>query len=222
MKNIGKALKLYLKITFNPVIVIFCVIITGGILLAAALSPETPDGEDYMNMIGAVGFRQIAILAFCTLGSTTMSRNKWFASLPYAKTLFTVIPALISSVISLIYYIGAVAVAAIFWVPAAVSDLLIFDPLNSAMMCLAVSAIGKPKLEWIFFVCILFIGTQQIVLPHISVTAHGLGLPVPTAAVIGGLIYIAGIALSLVITNIWWKNCDHTYRRYDNIVKVNI
>ena len=221
MKNIGKALKLYLKITFNPFVVAFCVFIMVAILVAAAVSPESPDGKDYMKMIGAVGFRQISVLGFCILGGTTMTRNKWFASLPFAKTLFTVIPVLVSSVISLIYYIAAVIVAVLFWEPAALSDLLIFDPINSAVMCLAVSGIGKPKLEWIYFICILFMGTQQFILPNISLTAHGLGLPLPTAGIIGALIYIAGIALSLLITNIWWKSCDHTYRGNANIVKVN-
>ena len=221
MKSIGKALKLYLKITFNPIVAAFGIFIMIALLIAAAVSPEAPDSEGYMSMIGSVGFGQIGIAAFCLFGSITMSRNKWFASLPFAKVLFTVIPVIVSSVISLIYYNAAITIAALCWEQTALSDLLIFVPINSAVMCLAVSAIGKPKLEWIYLICVLFLGTQQAVLPNISATAHGLGLQVLTAGIIGGLIYIAGIAISLLITALWWKKCDHTYRGNVNIIKIN-
>ena len=212
MKNIGKALKLYLKITFNPIVAAFGIFIMAGLLTAAAVYPETPDSEDYMNMIGAVGFGQISSLIFFLFGSIAMSRNKYFSSLPYAKQLFTVIPTLAAAAVSLIYYAAAVTIAALCWEPAGLSDLLVFLPLNSIAICLAVSAIGKPKLEWVYLICILFLGTEQVVFPNISLTAHGLGLPMLVAGITGGLIYIAGIALTLFITNLWWKNCDHIYR----------
>ena len=222
MKELGKALKLYLKISFNPIVGGFGLFVMAALLIAAALSPETPDSEDYMSMIAAVGFGQIGIAVICLFGSITMARNKFFASLPFAKTLFTAVPMIVSAVLSLIYYNAAVTVAALCWEPAALSDLLIFVPLDSAVMCLAVSAIGKPKLEWIYLICILFIGTEQAALPNISLTAHGLGLPVMTAGIIGALIYIAGIAVTLIIMNIWWKRSDHIYRGNNTYIKTNI
>ena len=222
MKNFGKALKLYLKISFNPIVSAFGVLIMFALLIAAAVSPETPDSEDYMSMIASVGFGQIGIAVFCLFGSITMSRNKWFASLPFAKTLFTVVPLVIAAVMSLIYYNAAVTVAVFCWERAALSDLLVFLPIDSVVIWLAVSAIGKPKLEWIYLICVLSLGTQQVALPNISATMHGLGLSVTAAGIIGGLIFIAGIALTLLITTLWWKNCDHTYRGNANYIKTNI
>ena len=212
MKNFGKALKLYLKVLFNPLLTLFSAVIIVGILIAAVHEPEVPESDEYMSMIGSVGFGQIGIAVFCLFGSITISRNKWFASMPFAKTLFTVIPVIVSSVISLIYYNAAVTIAALCWEQQALSDLLIFVPINSAVMCLAISAIGKPKLEWIYLICILFLGTQQFVLPNISATKHGFGLPLVISAFIGLMIFIVGIAVSLFISDTWWRKCDHVHR----------
>lgn len=222
MKNFGKALKLYLKISFNPITLFFGIFIMAALLVAAAVSPEAPESGEYMNMIASVGFGQISATLFFLFGSIAVSRNKYFSSLPFAKLLFTVIPTLSAAAVSLIYYNAAVTIAALCWEQPALSDLLVFLPINSAVVCLAVSVIGKAKLEWVYLICILCLSVQQIALPNINATAHGLGLPVLASGIIGGLIYLAGIAVSLLITALWWKNCDHTYRGNINIVNNNI
>ena len=222
MKNFGKALKLYLKMTLNPIVSGFGVFIMLIILIVAALLPDSPDSEDYMSMIASVGFGQIGIAVICLSGSITICRNKLFASLPFAKTLFTVVPVVVPAVLSLIYCNAVITIAALCWEPAGMSDILVFAPLNGVVICLAVSAIGKSKFEWIYLVSILFLSAEEILLPNISITAHGLGLPVIAAAVIGALIFIAGIALTLLITNLWWKSADRVYRPSNGVAQVEI
>ncbi len=217
MKNFGKALKLYCKVTFNPITVSLGILIMGGLLVGAVMSPETPESSDYMSMIATVGFGQFGIIGCCLLGGTTVSRYRYCASLPFAKTLFTVVPTVFSAVAALIYDNIAVTIAAFCWCEQGLSDILIIAPLNSFIICLAVACFGKPKLEPMYIIPILVLATEQIVLPHISLTEHGFGLPVFISAVIGFLIFIAGVAFTLLIMNIWWEKCDHTYRgNYNN------
>lgn len=222
MKNFGKALKLYLKMTLNPIVSGFGLLIMLVILIVAALLPDSPDSEDYMSIIASVGFGQIGIAAFCLFGSIAISRNKFFTSLPFAKMLFTAVPAVVSATMSLIYFVVVITIAVLCWEPAGLSDILVFVPINSVMICLAVSAIGKPKLEWIYLICVMMLSVQQIALPNIGFTAHGLGLPVIAAAVTGALIFIAGIALTLLITNLWWKSANRVYRPANGGVQVNV
>ena len=212
MKNLVKALKLYLKISFNPIVSTFGILIMVALLIAGVLSPETPESEDYMSMAVSAGFVQIGIAAVFLTGSVSMARNKCYASLPFAKALYTAAPAVASGAVALIYDVAAVTVAALCWSERGLSDILDIAPLNSFMICLAVACIGKQKLEWVYLICVMFLAFEEAVLPNISLTAHGLGLPLTVSAVIGALIFVLGMGLTLVITDIWWKNCDHTYR----------
>ena len=216
MKEFGKALKLYLKVTLNPITAAFGLMLMAMLLVAASLSPETPDSEDYMSMIGTVGFGQLGVVALFIMGISS-SRYKYFASLPFAKTLFTVVPTVCAAAAALIYDNIAITVAAFCWCEQGLSDLLVIAPINSFIICLSIACIGKPKLNILYFIPILIMATEHIVLPNISFTAHGFGLPVLTSAVIGALVFIAGVVLTLVIMNVWWKKCDHIYCGYYKI-----
>lgn len=216
MKRFVKALKLYCKATFNPIIAAVGIFIMGGILIAAAVSPRTPDTDEYMHMMGSVGFGQFGI--FILLGGVnSYTRNKYFAALPFAKTLFTVAPTVLAAVTALVFDNIAITIAAFRWCEQGLSDLLIIAPINSFMICLAVACIGKPKLELLSIIPIFIISTESMVLPNISLFKHGFGLPVTVSSVIGLLIFISGVALTLMIMNIWWKKCDHINQRYYTI-----
>ncbi len=216
MKNFGKALKLYLKVIFNPITSVLGVFIMGALLIMAAVSPETPESDDYMSMLGSVGFGQFGIAVFCLMGNVSGLRYKYYAALPFAKTLITVVPTVCAAIASLIYDGIAITIAAFCWCEQALSDILIIAPINSFIICLAVACVGKPKLELLYLIPMFVMAMETIVLPHISLTAHGFGLPAFTSAVIGVLIFISGIALTLLIMNNWWKKCDHIYRRNYN------
>ena len=222
MKNFGKALKLYLKVSFNPIVSAFGIFIMVGVVAAAVFSPESPENEDYMSMIAAAGFAQIGVGIFFIAGGPSMARNKYYISLPFAKMLFTVIPAVTAAVMSLIYDNVIFAVAAFCWQEQALADIMIIAPVNSFMVCLAVSCMGKPKLEPLYIIPMIILATEHLVLPNISAAAHGFGLPVVTSAVIGFLIFIAGAAVTLLIMNIWWRNSDRVYRRTDIPVQPQI
>ena len=217
MKNSGKALKLYLKVIFNPITTVFGVFIMGALLIMAALSPETPDSDDYMSMLGSVGFGQFGIAVFCLMGSVSGLRYKYYAALPFAKTLLTVVPTVFAAACALIYDCIAVTIAAFCWDEQALSDILVIAPINSFIICLAVACIGKPKLEPLYLIPMLVMAMETVVLPHISFTAHGFGLPVVISGFIGILIFIFGVALTLAIMDLWWKKCDHIYRGNYNV-----
>ena len=212
MKNFGKALKLYLKVIFNPITAALGIFIMGALLIMAAVSPETPDSDDYMSMLGSVGFGQFGIVVLCLMGSVSGLRYKYYAALPFAKTLITVVPTVCAAVAALIYDIVAVTIASFCWCEQALSDILMIAPINSFIICIAVACVGKPKLEILYLIPMFVMAMETIVLPRISLTAHGFGLPVPVSAVIGVLIFISGVALTLLIMSIWWKKCDHIYR----------
>ena len=207
MKNFGKALKMYLKILFNPLLTLLGLIIIVAVTVAAAVSPDTPDSDEYMSMIGSVGFGQIGIVVLF-IEAVSVTRSRFYVSLPYAKTLFTVVPVVCTAAAAFIYDIIALAIAALFWCEQGLSDLLIIAPINSFVICLAVSCSGKPKLEWLYILMFVFLASEQFVLPNISATAHGFGLPAAVSAVISVLVFISGTALTLLITSIWWKKCD--------------
>lgn len=212
MKNFGKALKLYLKISFNPLLTIFGTGIIVAMMISVAAFPETPDSDDYMSMIGSAGFGQIGIVVILLMGTVSITRSRFYSSTPFAKTFITVVPLFCTAVAALIYDIIAITIAALCWCEQGLSDLLIIAPINSFIICLAVSCAGKPKLECLYIIPFVVLAWENIFLNNISVTAHGFGLPVPVSAVIGVLIFAAGIAVTLLILNIWWKKCDHIYR----------
>ena len=212
MKNFGKALKLYLKISFNPLLTIFGTVIIVAMMIAAVTSPETPDSDDYMSMVGSVGFGQIGIVVILLMGTVSITRSRFYSSTPFAKTFITVVPLFCTVVAALIYDIIMITIAALCWCEQGLSDLLIIAPINSFIIGLAVACAGKPKLECLYIIPFVVLAWESIVLKNISVTAHGFGLPVPVSAVIGVLIFAAGIAVTLAIMNIWWKKCDHIYR----------
>ena len=209
MKNFGKALKLYLKVSFNPLLTLFGAVIIVGIMIAAVHEPEVPESDEYMSMISAVSFGQIGILIFFLIGSTSAVRSKFFASLPCSKLLFTVVPTAVTAALTLIYNSIVIAVAALCWEEQALADILIAAPVNSFIICLAVSVLGKPGLEALYAIPVLILATEQLVLPNISATKHGFGLPLIPSAVIGVMIFAAGTAAVLAVLNIWWRRCDH-------------
>ena len=213
MKNFGKALRLYLKVIFNPLLTLFSAVIIVGILIAAVHEPELPESDDYMSMIAATAIGQIGIVVFCLYGTVSVIRCRFYPSLPFAKTFFTVVPTVFTAGLSLIYDLSVITIAALCWSPQALADILIAAPVGSLMVILGVSCSGKPKLEWLYIMPFLVLCTLQFVIPNISATKHGFGLPVVTSAVIGALIFAAEIAVTLVILDIWWKKCDHTHRR---------
>ena len=216
MKNFVKALKLYLKVIFNPITTVLGVFIMAVLLIMAAVSPETPDSEDYMSMLGSVGFGQFGIAVFCLMGSVSGLRYKYYAALPFAKTLVTVVPVACAATASLIYDCIAITIAAFCWCEQALSDILIIAPINSFIICLAVACVGKPKLEIFYLIPMFVMAMETVVLPHVGLTAHGFGLPVVISGFIGILIFIFGVALTLTIMDLWWKKCDHIYRRSYN------
>ena len=212
MKNFGKALKLYLKVSFNPLLALLSAVIIVGVMIAAVLEPEIPESDEYMSMIAAAATGQIGIVVFCLGGTISIIRGKFYSSLPFAKTLFTVVPTVFTAGLSLIYDLIIITIAALCWVPQALADIMIAAPVGSLMVILGVSCSGKSKLEWLYILPFFILCTMQFILSKISVTMHGFGLPVITSAIIGALIFAAEIAVTLVIMNIWWKKCDHTYR----------
>lgn len=211
MKNFGKAAKLYLKMSLG-VTTIVGGLMAAGILILLWMDPATRDEADYMKMMGSINIGQLISVVLGLAGGINMMRSRYFLSLPFAKTLFTTVPVAASAGISLIYGIIAAAIVILRTDMQVLSDLLILMPVNIVIVCLVVSTLGKPRFFPLTLLGFLYMVFLQVLMPDLYFAAHGFGLPVQTACIIGALILTGGIALTLLIMNIWWKKGARTYR----------
>ena len=211
MKNFGKATKLYFNMSIG-ILSIIGALMAAGIFILVWVDPAVCGEDGYMNMMGSINVGQLLSVILVIAGGINMMKTRFFLSLPFAKTLFTTVPVIVSAGLSLIYGIIAAVIVILRADMQTLSDLLVLMPVNITFICLIVPTLGKYRFFPLHLLCVLYVVFSLSIMPELDITANGFGLPVQTACIIGALILVCGIALSLLITNIWWKKGNHTYR----------
>ncbi|MBQ6091619.1 MAG: hypothetical protein IJL07_10190 [Lachnospiraceae bacterium] len=213
MKNIKKAVKMYLKIAFNPFFTTLGVVfLSCGMIFFLVVDPQ---GEkNFFSMLITMSFfsKFIGIGLILISGMFSLTGNKFFASLTFAKQLYVRVHVFASIGITLIIDIICTVVASICWSESDFVNLLIILPIGSTMICAPLSTIGKKRISLWGFIGWLFFMIVNLT-PSFIMNKMYIDLPVSTAIVIAVLIYIFGIGITVLLNHIWWKNCDHVIPR---------
>ncbi len=209
MKNIKKAVKMYLKIAFNPFFTTFGVVfLSCGMIFFLVVDPQ---GEkNFFSMLITMSFSSkfIGIGLILVSGMLSLTGNKFFASLTFAKQLYVRVHVFASIGITLIIDIICTVVASICWSESDFVNLLIILPIGSTMIYAPLSTTGKKRISIWGFIGWLFFMIVNLT-PSFIMNKMYIDLPVSTAIVIAVLIYIFGIGITVLLNHVWWKNCDH-------------
>ena len=209
MKNIKKAVKMYLKIAFNPFFTTLGVVLLScGMIFFLVVDPQ---GENnFFSMLITMSFSSkfIGIGLILISGMFSLTGNKFFASLTFAKQLYVRVHVFASIGITLIIDIICTVVASICWSESDFVNLLIILPIGSTMIYAPLSTIGKKRISLWGFIGWLFFMIVNLT-PSFIMNKMYIDLPVSTAIVIAVLIYIFGIGITVLLNHIWWKHCDH-------------
>lgn len=209
MKNIKKAVKMYLKIAFNPFFTTLGVVfLSCGMIFFLVVDPQ---GEkNFFPMLITMSFfsKFIGIGLILISGMFSLTGNKFFASLTFAKQLYVRVHVFASIGITLIIDIICTVVASICWSESDFVNLLIILPIGSTMIYAPLSTIGKKRISLWGFIGWLFFMIVNLT-PSFIMNKMYIDLPVSTAIVIAVLIYIFGIGITVLLNHFWWKHCDH-------------
>ena len=225
MKNIRKAIRLYLKISINPWLLSFGVLMLACVLafiitVDPQLENETPKGflPVLITMTFTLKLFGIGVIQFP--GILSLAGNKVFASLPFAKELYMKVHLFASIGMTLIFDLMIIGFASLRWAESDFVNLLIILPASSIPVFTVFSTLGKQKISilaligYLLFMIVTI--TPSTVLNKLS---FGVDLSVGIAAVIGTLIYIVGIVITVLLNRFWWKHCNHVNARKTVIVR---
>ena len=200
------ALKLYIEAAANPLTIAVGAVWFIGLIMVFALKPSPVGSDDYITMISIIGSAHIGLFFMVFFGGYKTSQNKFYLSSCCAKHLFTTIPIIVSFMICFAYDTVQALLAYVNLGNAGLSDVLVSNSVCGAIMILYAGAIGKKKLEWFFSAPYIGIIILSSAISHSGRFNNGFGLPLGVAFVIAFGAYALGITLTLLITNIWWKN----------------
>lgn len=199
-----RALKLYTAAAVNPLTIAVRAVWFIGLIVVFALKPSPVGSDDYITMISIIGNAHICLF----FGGYKTIQNKFYLSSCCAKHLFTVIPIAVSFMICFAYDTVQALLAYVNLGSSGLSDVLIYNSVCGAIMIINAGAIGKKKLEWLFAAPYITIVILSSVISHSGRFNNGFGLSVGVAFAVAFGAYVLGITLTLLITNIWWKNGD--------------
>jgi len=207
MKNFKKALKFYLKISYNSVLI--CL---GMIFLA--LGPTmllTIRERDLFTYVLPVSLTpKIGILFILLQKTLDFTKSKVCVSLPFSKQLYTIIPTVVSASLTLIYDIALIILHITFKPQIPVSNFIVMTALGSFVIYLMHSTIRKPVLHSVYSIAwIIVIGSTTFSNLHMNLPLPNLSLG--ASIITGILIYIIGIGATLLIQKVWWKKCNHIF-----------
>ncbi|NLT07954.1 MAG: hypothetical protein GXY08_00375 [Ruminococcus sp.] len=204
MKDFKNAFRIYLKISLRPFLFITALILLFGFNIAFFISPPEKGTSDYGAMLGSVFVNRVGLMIMGINAGIIMSRNKYFASLPTAKQLFTVVPVVYMTILCLFYDIITNILIYIRTDTEVLSDVLIFSAAGSMMACLAVAVSGKKRytplsIGVIFsWMAVMFVGNHDSM-------KNGFELPLQAALLLFVAIYVFSMILSLTLLKKWWK-----------------
>ncbi len=214
MKDFMKAMKIYIRALYNPVLFILVPCFLVPFLVAMAVDPAKPGTKDYGNMIALVGMMHVFILVMFFVGNIKLSGMKFFGSLPQAKVLYTDVPIAANGILCLILDTVIFAIAVLRCGSGTAADLLIADAVNSVITCAFNASSGKIRgkvmsVTGTVMVCMYF--NQMLLLRRISFINNGFGISLPYAAVIAAAVYVIGFAVIHFGMLWWWKKSDRNY-----------
>ncbi len=214
-----RSIKLYFKTTLNPIMMIFPLLFTIGLPIAMAYDPSPKGDKEYMAMIAAVGGTgQFGVLIFQLMGLVSRSSCKFFLSAPDGRRLVTVIPTVVTLVMSLIYDALICGVSACVTGGESLPDMLLMCAVGTVAVCFAVSFFGKGRLELVFFFCAIFVTLSGVIIGRSSRFSDGFGLTAGKSAAVSAAILVAGLVINLVIQSIWWKKADRVSKRANTVM----
>ncbi|MBQ8960550.1 MAG: hypothetical protein IJ071_04950 [Ruminococcus sp.] len=205
-----KAIKTYFSLTFSPIMLTVALVFAAVLLVAAVKEPAEPGSEDYMSMVGAIGFGHIGILLFMLLGALKTTQNKFFLSLPFAKDLVIGAPVILCGALGLIFDTAAALVTHFFWDGIPNDDVIIVNAANTVLMTLIVCLISKNTFNVLKSVLYMGYFLQGIFLPKIPGISGGIfggaaGHSM-AALLIAAVIYAAGLGLAVLLLSRWWNS----------------
>lgn len=214
MKDFKKAMKMYIRISYHPLMVILMLLIIGGISIAMMVDPAEISDKGYIEKISAVGMIHGMLLMLFFLGNSRMASSKCFSSLPQAKSLFTDVPIVAIGTLCIGTDIVIFTAALLMSGKDVAADFLIVDSINTVLVCFLNVMMYKyrGKAAALFMWLILFSEFEQIFwLGKISALKHGFGLGIPAAALIAVAIYVVGIAAIRILAQHWWKSSSRNF-----------
>ena len=213
MNSIKKAVKMYLKIAFNPFFTTLGVVfLSCGMIFFLVVDPQ--GDKNFFSMLITMSFSSkfIGIGLILISGMFSLTGNKFFASLPFAKQLYVRVHVFASLGITLFIDIICIVIALLRWPESDFVNLLIILPIGSTMICAPLSTTGKKRISiWGFIGWLSFMIVNLT--PSFIMNKMYIDLPVSTVIVIAVLIYIFGIGITVLLNHIWWKHCDHVIPR---------
>ncbi len=208
MNNIKKAVKMYLKITINPLYMscgLFMLVL--ALVTFMFLDPtEKGFGRTLISTTCCLKFYGIYMLLL--FGTNSMIGNRFLASLPFSKELYMKVHLYAVIGISLVIDILIFVITAFRWPEGEFMNLLMLLPIGSFMVNVVLSTIGKQKIGILALIGFVFTCIAAFA-PSALQDLLCMDLVYTTAAIIGALIYIVGFAITLLLNLFWWKHCDH-------------
>lgn len=215
MKNLKPAWKLFSAILKqNKLIWLWAVLTILGIsmLIIVGVTGEAIGHEDHLLSASFTTFGYYLTYFGFFFVFTNFINNRFFISCPEAKRIFTHIIPLSSVIISIILFLISIVTAALSGYTAQMmSDILLFNALGN-ISALSASAFTITNMSYIhIYVC--FLPYLFIMFTHEKTTEgllfnlhhNGFGVPVEISAIIYVVTFIAGVVLSLRLSEVNYK-----------------
>ncbi len=218
MKNLIKAMKLYITATIHPVtttVIGFMLVILMPILFIT--NTVEADNEDYSLMLWSVGFvGHMGVYITLYLGQYKTLQNKFYISSSCAKHIFITVPLIISFVLNVCYDLVCTVLAAIVLGESGLSDAIIYFSLIGGIMFLITTLTNKKNMKVIIIIPVLGIMLINYVAIN-NLLINGFGMSVMMSVAIAVIVYAVSIVAALLTLNIWWKMGDRF-----NLVKYRV
>ena len=206
-KRFLKTLKLYIRTAFNPIMIALALVMFVGIPYALFADPAPLGDKEYMSMIGTVGIGHIGIVIIQIMGCLLCPTSKLFLAMPDAKRFMTVIPIMVTAVLGILYDALIIIISVCTINMQTTADLMLMCSAGTVLACIITSTLNKKGLGVLDIAAMLIMFSTLFVFNNGSFD-NGFGLSAEKAAVIAGAVYIAGIALNVIIMKLWWSRSD--------------
>lgn len=208
-----KAMKLYMKLAFSPILTIMGLLFSTALIIAAAKEPAQRGTHDYASMMGSMIFGHIGVMLMVANVPFLTSTSKLFLSMPCAKELYTTVPVIAASFLGIIFDSISAAAAMQTW-SGPVYDLIVINALGTVVITFIITSLGKKSRfsTLIFAVSYVVLFLSGVALPKVAFVRNGMipdtaSGPALCAAVTLA-VYILGIAGTLLYARHWWNSSD--------------
>ena len=207
MKEFKNAFRLYLKISFNPLLFLIALLLLFGFNIAFFLAAPDKGTSDYGSMLGSVFVNRVGLMIMGINAGIIMSRNKVFAAMPTARQLFTVVPVVYMTAIYLVYDIITNILVCFSAGGEVLSDVMIVSAAGSMAACLAVAVSGKKKYT-VLSILVILSWTFVMMFCNTDSMKDGFGAPLYIAFILFVSIYVFSVILSLKLLKKWWETSN--------------